>query len=265
MARKKGAEYVGRFKEVDGYLVIDEDSWREVEGDSYIGEDDAVENTRMGSAIEAEYRSLRLQRGWTFMGTSDRTLREARVAFVGLNPGGGGPNDNYDYSGIWAVETGNGYFDERWGPNGTQTTIQKQVQQWHKIIGVGPYQSFCANFVPFRSQNWISLVPKTEVLAFAKRLWAWVLDESPASLFVTMGKRPAHHLADLLEAKHVAQFPTGWGRQTIDVWDAPDGRRVVGMPHPSRYALFCRSGDASEIAEASLRAATGPIRECLGN
>lgn len=133
MARKKGAEYVGRFKEVDGYLVIDEDSWREVEGDSYIGEDDAVENTRMGSAIEAEYRSLRLQRGWTFMGTSDRTLREARVAFVGLNPGGGGPNDNYDYSGIWAVETGNGYFDERWGPNGTQTTIQKQVQQWHKI------------------------------------------------------------------------------------------------------------------------------------
>lgn len=269
---KKGVEYVGSFKEVDGVLVIDEDSWQEVEGGSIIDEDDMAENTlrradclRRGSlaeepfsaeVIEAESRRLGFQHGWTFLGTPERTLLNARVAFVGLNPGGGGSNDDYDYGGHWDVPVGNGYFDESWGPNGTQTTIQKQLQTWHALIGVRPDESLCVQFVPFRSPDWDRLDQKAEAISFAERLWTWVLEVSPASLFVTMGKRPAEHLSKLLHAKQVAQFPTGWGSQTIDVWDAPDGRRIIGMPHPSRYALFDRANNSSETAETSLRAAT---------
>jgi hypothetical protein len=72
-------------------------------------------------------------------------------------------------------------------------------------------------------------------------------------LFITMGKLAGWHIADLLGGRLVAQLPTGWKRQTIDVYDSPSGRRVVAMPHPSRFRLFNR-GDASEVAEQSVRA-----------
>lgn len=248
-------EYITGFKEVGGYVVIDDDSWRENPGPSIIEEHNIVENTIKSREIEAAYRDLGLTHGWTFMGTDDRTLREARVAFVGLNPGGGRPDDNYEYQGIWDVPNGNGYFDEKWGANDSDSTLQRQVKEWHRIIGVDATKSFCANFVPFRSFDWNSLDRKGECLAFAESLWTWVLQVSPAALFVTMGKLPAQYLAKLLNAKPIAYLPTGWGSQTIDVWDSPDGRRVIGMPHPSRFALFGRLGDASETAEASLRAA----------
>ena len=206
--------------------------------------------------IEAEYRRLNFRHGWTFMATQESTLRSARVAFVGLNPGGGGPDDRFDYKGIWALPAGNGYFDESWGPNNTKSRIQTQVQKWHGLIDVAPGDSLCAQFVPFRSRSWNELPRKEEALAFASQLWSWVLEVSPASLFVTMGKRPAEHVSGLLGARKVAQLPTGWGKQMIDVWDSPSGKRIVGMPHPSRYSLFGRSSPASETAEASFRAAT---------
>lgn len=178
------------------------------------------------------------------------------MAFVGLNPGGGGPNDCYRYDGIWALPSGNGYFDERWGPKNSQTSIQRQVQLWHEKVGVAANESLCAQFVPFRSRSWAELEFKEEALAFASRLWEWVFKVSPARLFVTMGKQPAVHLAKIAGAQPMAHLPTGWGRQTIDVYRSEAGRRIVAMPHPSRYALLGRSNRLSEIAEASFRSAT---------
>jgi hypothetical protein len=70
-----------------------------------------------------------------------------------------------------------------------------------------------------------------------------------------MGKLPARYLADLMGAKWVARLPTGWGRQMIDVYDTPAGKRIIAMPHPSRYRIFGRSGGISDTAEKSFRAA----------
>ena len=208
------------------------------------------------AAVEAEYKRLGYRSGWTFLGTPEQTLHNARVGFVGLNPGGGGPNDSYKYTGIWDRPAGNGYFDERWGPNERYSAIQLQVQKWHELLGLGPTDAFCAQFVPFRSPSWTSLTRKEDAVAFASRLWTWVFEVSPASLFVTMGKQPAHLLARLLDGKHVGRLPTGWGSQTIELWDTPSGRRIVGMPHPSRHTLFNRSNGSSQLAEASFQAAT---------
>lgn len=270
---ESGVEYIGSFKEVDGVLILDENSWAESEGPGFIEEAERVEQTlRMSEAwkrrtlsgekvgaddVEAECQRLGYRHGWTFLGTPEQTLRQMRVAFVGLNPGGGNETDDYAYRGVWAPAQGNGYFDERWGPNDSFSTIQKQVQKWHEIVGVEADESICAQFIPFRSPDWNRLERKAEALAFAQRLWNWVFDVSPASLFVTMGKAPAVHLASLLEAKKVAHFPVGWGKQTIDVWDSQYGRRIVAMPHPSRFALFGRSDDLSKVAEDSFRAAVG--------
>jgi hypothetical protein len=208
-------------------------------------------------AVEAEYKRLGYRSGWTFLGTPEHTLHNARVGFVGLNPGGGGPSDPYEYGGLWDVPSGNGYFDERWGPHGSYSPIQVQVQKWYELLGLQPTDAFCAQLVPFRSPNWTSLNRKNDALAFASKLWAWVFEVSPAILFVTMGKQPAQLLAGLLGGKHVARLPTGWGSQTIEVWESPSGRRVVGMPHPSRHTLFNRPKGSSRLAEASFRQATG--------
>lgn len=206
--------------------------------------------------IQAEYERLGYSRGWSFMATPERALREAQVAFVGLDPGGGGDADKYEYGELWDFPEGNAYFMERWGPKGTETAIQRQVWRWHELLEIGAHDSLCAQFVPFRSPGWDALKRKGEALAFGRRLWTWVLSVSPATLFVTMGKEPARQLASITGARHVAQLPTGWRPQIIDVWDTADGRRIVGMPHPSRYTLFGRANSASELAEESFRAAT---------
>lgn len=207
--------------------------------------------------LQAEYVRLGHGHGWTFMMTPEGTLRDAQVAFVGLNPGGGGPNDTHEYGGSWDSPKGNAYFVEKWGPAGNETPIQQQVQAWHSLLGLGADDSFCAQFVPFRSPNWASLGRKEETLDFAMRLWTWVLTQSPAKLVITMGKPPAQHLSRLLGARQVARLQTGWDPQTIDVWEGASGYRIVAMPHPSRYTLFNRRGSGSDIAKASLRAAAG--------
>lgn len=173
---------------------------------------------------------------------------------------GGGPRDDYKYHGSWDSPNGNAYFLEKWGANGGETSIQRQVRAWHTLLGLDADESFCAQFVPFRSPDWASLSRKEEAVGFATRLWAWTLSMSPASLLVSMGKLPANYLSRLLDARHIAQLPTGWGKQTIDVWEAASGRRIIAMPHPSRYTLFDRVNGASDVAEASLRVAAGSVQ-----
>jgi hypothetical protein len=118
------------------------------------------------------------------------------------------------------------------GAGGKETAIQGQIRAWHDLLGVKPNESLCAHFVPFRSPTWDSLEHKTEALEFAARLWRWVFETSPAKMFMTMGKLQAGYLAGALGAKHVAQLPTGCGKQVIDVWDSPSGRRLSGDAAP---------------------------------
>lgn len=207
--------------------------------------------------IQTEYERLGYELGWTFMMSPEQSLKDATIALVGLNPGGGRSIADRDFGSIWDCPRGNAYFTERWGPDNTKTPIQHQIKAWHDALDVGGHETFCAQFVPFRSPDWAALPRKSDALAVAGRLWSWALTVSPASLFITMGKLTGQYLGEFLEGRVVATLPTGWGDATIDVWDSPSGRRVVSMPHPSRYRLFGRSGHNSDIAEASLRIAAG--------
>ena len=207
--------------------------------------------------IEAEYERGNYGHGWGFLGTPDATLTSAKVCFVGLNPGGGGSADDYAYYGIWGSSDGNVYYDNaNWGRT-DPSPIQKQLQAWHTLLGISQDESLCAQFVPFRSPTWNSLPSRAAAVTFASSLWKAVLDISPATLFVTMGKAPGRYLATIMDASDRPSLNAGWGKQKIDVWVSPEGRQIVGMPHPSRYGLFGRSTDSSEVAIASFRKATG--------
>ena len=74
-----------------------------------------------------------------------------------------------------------------------------------------------------------------------------------ARTFVTMGYTAGEEVSKLLDATPKGTSETGWGSCKTIVNVAPDGRRVVALPHPSRYRLFgCRLGKSS-VAEQSLR------------
>ena len=207
-------------------------------------------NEAMADQIQQKYQQLGFSKGWNFLACHEERLKDARIAIIGANPGGGGTGDDYQYRGIWSCSE-NAFCSE-------ESFIRSQVQEWHRLLGLMAEETLCAQFIPFRSPDLVRLGQRKEAIAFARDLWRWALDISPASLFVTIGALPANNLVDILGAKLVATgLPTGWGKVTIDVWDSPCGRRIVRMPHPSRYKLFRRADGASTIAEEYFCAACG--------
>lgn len=204
--------------------------------------------------IQAKYIALGHKWGWSFLAGPEAELYSAQTIIVGLNPARAASDSLDDYGFHWDVPEGNVYFSKDWGGIAEYSPLQKQLHRWHELLGLDPLQTIGANFVPFRSRNWAELVSLDESVQFAQKLWRDVIAVTSAPLFITMGKDAAWHLAQILEAKSFAHLPTGWGKQTIDVYDAPNGRRIVAMPHPSRFRIFGR-GDLSKTAEVSFIAA----------
>jgi hypothetical protein len=206
--------------------------------------------------IQCAYEALGHEWGWSFLAGPESQLYTAETVIVGLNPARAQGDRPEDYGTHWDVPEGNIYFSKDWGGGKECTPIQKQLLRWHELLELGPTQTIGANFIPFRSRSIAELASPKESIRFAESLWREVIAVSPAHLFLTMGKDAAWYLSQALEAKLVAHLATSWGKQTIDVYDAPTGRRIVAMPHPSRFALFGR-GEPSSTAEASFVAACG--------
>ena len=117
--------------------------------------------------VEAEYRRLCFRKGWTFMMCPEARLKTARIAIVGLNPGGGGDNDAYAYGGNWDTSEGNAYF-QPWAKDLPPSPMSLQVQKWHDIAGAKQDETFCAQFVPFRSPDWERLGNFNDALSFSR-------------------------------------------------------------------------------------------------
>lgn len=209
------------------------------------------------AAISAAYKTLGTGLSWTFMTSSEGTLRTARVALVGLNPGGGGRES--DYRPIWHQPDGNDYKRSDWktghGPGGAP--LQIQVQELCKVAATEIDDLFSAQFVPFRSASWSSLTKREDALRFARALWTWVLANSRFETCFTLGHLTGAELARLMQAQEVKsdgrRIEVAWGAQTLRRYKAADGRRIVSLPHLSRYKLF--SGDRADQRRAILRVA----------
>lgn len=197
--------------------------------------------------IEAEHDRLGYDIGWRFIMCPEATLMRAKLVVVGLNPGG-----RERHGSDWSREGGNAYWEESWGGRAAGADpLQRQVQRLVSFTGLAPDDVACAQFVPFRSNAWGDLAHRDEAVQFARRLWAWVLERSPATTYACLGKGvTGSEIAGLLNAKHVANIPAGWGDQSIDRYEAEDGRAVISLPHLGRFQLFGRSA-----SEPGLRAA----------
>ena len=207
------------------------------------------------SDIQAEYDRLGYDLGWTFMMTPAARLHDAKVCLVGLNPGGGDPGDH-----LWSVEEGNAYFRQRWGKDkSSYSSLQLQIHELARLCGVGEDEMLAAQFIPFRSRSLRSLAQQQSAFEFGRKLWAWVMASTPATVFLCLGNDAAAHLRQVAEAKPCADassLPTGWGRTTIDSWKTAgsglERRVIVRLPHLSSYRIFGRPKGKSDLAVSSL-------------
>jgi hypothetical protein len=188
------------------------------------------------------------------MYTREAALAHAKVALVGLNPGG----DQEDEPPSWEPAEINAYIDQRWGKSGGLSPLQEQVGLLFEALGVQPNEVFAANFIPFRSPSWSQLPDKEGALAFGRGLWTNILTRSPRPpfrLFISLGKQSGRELATLLKACFVRQHSVEWEPQKIDEYVAPDGRTVLALPHLSRFRIFGakRTSAATAVREVAQR------------
>ncbi|MFC3703350.1 uracil-DNA glycosylase family protein [Devosia honganensis] len=186
--------------------------------------------------IEIEYVAGGYGLGWRLLASPISCLNECRVAFIGLNPGG---NEDTGHARL-AMDVGSAYVEERWaGYAPGQSPLQRQVQRLFRNLEVEPPHVLAGNLVPFRSPDWAALPNKTRALAFGNTIWTELLRRAEPELIVTMGGTVFESLAAQLGLTRMKRVASGWGQVAIRYGEA-DGRKMVGLPHLSRFALLGR-------------------------
>ena len=207
-------------------------------------------------AIEAVCQELGYKKGWTFFTCPEDRLKSPRAVLVGLNPGGGGVQDKSEYGGVWDCPN-NDYFFGEWLVKAGEAKMQREVQAWYKLLGLKHDETVAAQWTPFRSSRWHTLADQEKAQKMSRALWAELITRTPAKLYLAMGQVAGSGVASLLNAKlDPNELPTGWGKTTIKIYNAPDGRRVVQLPHPSSFRILTREADKSDKAKQSFLKAT---------
>ena len=192
---------------------------------------------KLKARIENQYRTGGYQLGWRLL-YSPASLADARVAFIGLNPGGNEvPNDHAKF----AMEAGSAYACESWGPGipPGQSKLQRQVLALFEMAGQRPDAVLAGNLVPFRSPSWSALPNRDDALAFGKSIWTDILAEVKPQLVLAMGRDVELALVDVLGVRTMESVPLSWGNIS--------GRRgsfaygtLICITHLSRYAVITR-------------------------
>ncbi len=199
-------------------------------------------------SIDTECSRLGHKLGWRFLTCPKGNIESASIALVTINPGG----DKY-FPPMWSVENGSAYVVETWKDRAADGTerLQIQVQQMFQTIPVAPENILSGYLVPFRSKDWKSLENKQASLEFGLGLWREVFRQAEKiETVIAFGKQMTPHMSKLLHANAnpKAEFCAGWGEQKIDLYECAGQRRLIVVPHLSRYAIFGRRGNVAEKA-----------------
>jgi hypothetical protein len=201
--------------------------------------------------IDAEHDRLGLTLGWRFLTGPQRALTTADVAIVTLNPRGTARHER-TLAESWSCEAGNAYAVESWrGQPPGSDPLQRQILALVSALGSAPDETLMGHFIPFRSARIEHLAPRKEATMFGLRLWRWAAAQSPARLYVCVGKDDAGvGIATAIHASPIEDRPTGWGDVTMRLYRATDGRAVLALPHLSTFKLFSRADCVARVAEA---------------
>ena len=202
--------------------------------------------------IEREYAKRGDRRGWRLLASPRSCLRNPRVAFIGLNPGGKYQPEDH---GEFAMDKGSAYVVESWKGRGPGTSpLQRQIQALFDRIGENPSEVLAGNLVPFRSPAAASLTDLDSAIQFGKQLWADRFEHlsSIPELVITMGRETRSPLCGVLGIQETSlqYIPVNWGRVSgckgRFAYGAADGR-FVNLPHLSRFAIVTRPASRSAL------------------
>ncbi|WP_292051769.1 MULTISPECIES: hypothetical protein [unclassified Brevundimonas] len=125
-----------------------------------------------------------------------------------------------------------------------------------EALDVNAKDVFSANFVPFRSPAWADLHDPKGAIAFSRNLWTEVLENSPARLFMSLGKAAGPQVAAVVGATYESSHPVGWGKHKIDVYRNDRNQIVLALPHLSRFRIFGNGRtQAAEVVKTAAREA----------
>ncbi|WP_165978808.1 uracil-DNA glycosylase family protein [Antarcticimicrobium luteum] len=202
--------------------------------------------------IEAAYQRSGNALGWRFLYSPAETLQGARIAFLGLNPGGSAEDDAHA---TYAMESGSAYSHESWvGCAPGESRLQRQVLALFERLDTKPEHVLAGNLVPFRSRDWQSLKNPEDSVQFGTELWEEVLRSAKPALVITMGSQTRRIVVNLLGIEELTKHDVGWGR--VAAYKGRfDGGRFVGLPHLSRFGIITRP-QSTEVLDELL-----PIKE----
>lgn len=196
---------------------------------------------RWENAIQSAYEA-RMRRypgdaplGWRLLYSPCRVLNGAKVAFIGLNPGGSLVNPAH---GIFSCEGGSAYRKEieDWGKD---SALQDQVLAVFRRLRVVPEDVLAGNLVPFRSPGEDSLRDAESAISFGTRLWSEILAQARPSVVVTMGKKANQAVSGLLGVRNRENHPVEWKPNIASRGTFPGGT-WIGLPHLSRFKIMNR-------------------------
>ena len=190
-----------------------------------------------------------LEQNGRFIYSGADTIRPGSVYLLGLNPGG---DPKFHYESIRAEIEGidqrtlNAYIDECWGEkrrkrgNGEgKAPVQKRIRALLEGLDLPTRDVCAANLIFVRSRDGSgSGYPET-----ADACWPvhqFILDIIRPKLIIAYGnsgRSPYSYIRG--QYKHPPQDtrPSGHGNWKCRAFQIPDGPRVVGLPHLSRYAI----------------------------
>ncbi len=199
--------------------------------------------------VEAAYLEGGYGLGWRLLTSPAKTLLGAKIAFLGLNPGGNTQSSSHDFL---TTESGSAFENESWaGAAPGQSRLQKQVRALFSFLNVNPTDVLSGNLVPFRSRNWACLPNKKQALTFSKGLWRDIFAEAQPSLIIAMSKPTINAIMPMLNVNKLKKFPVGWGRITACKGEFERGK-FIGLPHLSRFPLFGRAESQETLANLLL-------------
>jgi hypothetical protein len=198
--------------------------------------------------IERKYGELKHYMGWSLLYCPASVRLRARVATLGLNPGGGRDGGDWDGRRNFSDEVGNSYFVQNWSKAGEKTALQHQVAKLADLLGTSSDDLLSANLVPFRSPSWRELPNPVGSLEFGLSLLPWLLESNDLRVVVLFGLRPLEAVvAKALDAPFHDKIRTGWGSTEARFYKS-DRLQLVSLPHLSRYQIFGRD-EARELEE----------------
>ncbi len=189
-------------------------------------------------SIEHKYSVGPYDLGWRFLYSPESTLKNAKVAFLGMNPGG---DKNPENHAEFAMEAGSAYVLETWKekPPGEEK-LQMQVRKLFDMLGVEPSEVLTGNIVPFRSPSWSKLCDRKNASAFGLQLWDKVFKLTKPELTIAMGGEAIKSTCAILNVKDCERVPVGWGNICAKK-GSYEGGTFVGLPHLSRFSIIGRS------------------------